>query len=172
MLIGKQLRARADRCIVRLYYKGLLVKTHARQPPGGRSTDAGDFPPEKAAYANRDMEFLKGQARKHGGAVGSFAEALLEGPLPWTRMRRVYALLGLCRRYGDERVEQACSRSLAVEMLDVRRLERMIKLGAKPQKDPGLPKVVPLARYLRPATQYALPLMQQCRAQAEDTDEH
>jgi hypothetical protein len=41
----------------------------------------------------------------------SLATALLDGPLPWTRMRRVCALLGLVRRYGDARVNDACTRS-------------------------------------------------------------
>jgi transposase len=157
LLVGKRLRARADSSTVRFYYNAVLVKTHPRKPPGGRSTDSTDFPPEKAAYANRDVEFLKRQAHKHGESVGGFAEALLEGPLPWTRMRRVYALLGLCRRYGDERVQEVCALALAAEMFDVHRLERMIQLGIKPKVEPPRSKVVPLARYLRPSGQYALP---------------
>jgi hypothetical protein len=50
-----------------------------------------------------------------------------------------------------------CEVALAAEMLDVRRLERMIKLGLKPRTEPPRPKVVPQARHLRPSTQYALP---------------
>jgi transposase len=156
-LVGKKLRARADGSTVRFYYGGVLVKTHPRKPAGGRSTDETDFPPEKAAYANRDIDFLKRQAHKHGESVGRFAEALLEGPLPWTRMRRVYALLGLCRRYGDERVQEVCALALAAEMFDVRRLERMIQLAVKPKAEPPQSNVVPLARYLRDSKQYALP---------------
>src|SRR2546422_3795469 len=33
--------------------------------------------------------------------------------LPWTWMRHVYALLGLCRRFGDARVEKICAIALA-----------------------------------------------------------
>ena len=157
LLVGKYLRARADSSTVRLYYNNRLVKTHDRKPPGGRSTDSADFPPEKAAYANRDIGFLKRQAHKHGEAVGRFAEGLLDCPLPWTSMRRVWALLGLCKRYGDSRVEEACTVALAAEMLDVHRLERMIKLGLRPKTEPPTPKVAPSARYLRAPTQYALP---------------
>src|SRR5207249_6835010 len=86
-----------------------LIKTHPRKPPGGRSTDPSDFPAEKSARALRDVHFLQRQAARHGEAIGRFAERLLEGPLPWTRMRRVYALIGLAKRYGDERVEHACT---------------------------------------------------------------
>ncbi|HET9627833.1 MAG TPA: hypothetical protein VFP84_41025, partial [Kofleriaceae bacterium] len=38
-------------------------------------------------------------------AVAAYAQALLDVPLPWTRVRQVYALLGLAQRYGDERLD-------------------------------------------------------------------
>ena len=92
--------------------------------------------------------------------IGRYAAALLDSPLPWTRMRRVYALLGLVRRYGAARVTEVCTIALGADMLDVHRLKRMLEHGvaAPPPAPPA--RVIPLARYLRPATQYALPLVQ------------
>jgi transposase len=156
-LRGMRLRARADRTTVRFYRQGVLVKTHPRQPPGGRSTDPADFPVEQFAYAQRDVAFLERQARTHGAAVGDVAQRILAGRLPWTRMRRVYALLGLCRRYGDARVEETCARALQADLIDVRRIERMLKLASPPPPPGETPRVVPLCRYLRPPEQYALP---------------
>jgi len=158
-LKGKRLRARADRTTVRFYFDRKLVKTHPRMPPGRRSTDPADFPPEQAALAMRDLAFIERQAYRHGDPVGRLAHALLEGPLPWTRMRRVYALLGLCRRYGDARVAEACRTALEAEMHDLRRLERMLQLGpAQPPSKSQSAQVIPLCRYLRQPQQYALPL--------------
>ena len=72
-------------------------------------------------------------------------------------MRRVYALLGLARRYGAARVNEVCAIALAAEMLDVRRLQRMLEQAATPSAAaPHAP--LPSARFLRPASQYALPL--------------
>jgi hypothetical protein len=72
-------------------------------------------------------------------------------------MRRVYALLGLARKYGDVRMEQACATALAAEMIDVKRLRRMLELGRPPAHDePGPQKTLPFARHLRPPQQYAL----------------
>lgn len=158
-LVGKTVRARADRNTVRLYVDTKLVKTHVRQAPGGHATDPNDYPQEKVAYAMRDSAFLQRAAAKHGDAIGGFAAALLAGPLPWTRMRRVYALLGLTKRYGDARVEQACTTALAEQMHDLRRLERMVKLAApKPPPAELTAKVIPLARYLRSKSHYAIVL--------------
>lgn len=156
--VGRTLRARADQHTVRVYDGLTLIKTHARQPPGGRSTDATDFPAERSIYAFRDVEALRHQATSYGDAVGRFASAVLEGPLPWTRMRRVYALLGLARRYGAGRVNDACAIALAADMLDVHRLKRMLALGDPPASAAAPARVIPLGRFLRPASQYALPL--------------
>jgi hypothetical protein len=156
--VGHVLTARADQQLVRLYQRGVLIKTHPRQPPGGRSIDATDYPVERSVYALRNVTALQQQATQAGEAVGRFAAALLESPLPWTRMRRVYALLGLARRYGAARVNDACAIALAADMLDVHRLTRMLALGQTPSTAAPPARVIPLARFLRPASQYALPL--------------
>jgi hypothetical protein len=155
--VGHTLHARADRQTVRFYHGTLLVKVHARLAPGGRATDPADFPEHKTIYALRDIAALQQRATTHGEAVGHLARALLDCPLPWTRMRRVYALLHLAKKYGDRRVNEACTTALEHGLLDVRRLGRMIE-GGFIAPEPTVARVIPLARYLRPASQYALPL--------------
>lgn len=153
--IGKILRARADHQTVRFYDAGVLVKTHPRQAAGGRSTDPTDFPPHKSAYAMRDIAFLARQAAGHGPSIGRFASTLLEGPLPWTRMRRVYTLLGLAKKYGNARVEEACAAALAVDMIDIKRLQRMLEKGRPLVEAPAPSKVFPFPRHLRPKEHFA-----------------
>lgn len=168
--VGKTLRARASATLVHFYFANQLVKTHPRQLPGGRSTDANDFPPEKSATARRDVAFFVRQAAEYGEDVRRFAEAVLGGPLPWTRMRQVHALLALARRYGAERVSGVCAQAIAAQMLDVRRLDRMLKLALPPPPPPPS-NVIQLARYLRPANQYALPLASRERSFEENERE-
>jgi transposase len=154
----KRIDARADRHTVRFYYQRKLVKVHPRVAPGQRHTDPGDFPPEQAACALRDRAFFERRAAEHGTNVGLFAKRLLDGPLPWTRMRQAFALLGLVRRYGAERVEQACALALEAEMLSVYRLRKLIEVV--PASAPAAAsRVVPIARYLRPPEQYRLALV-------------
>jgi hypothetical protein len=125
--IGRTLQVRADRLLVKIFSRGELIKVHPRRPPGGRSTDPNDYPAEKRAYAMRDVDYLRSVALSHGAAVGGYAARLLDGPLPWTRMRQVYKLLGLVRRYGPERVNDACGRALALDVVDVFRIGRMLE---------------------------------------------
>lgn len=167
---GKEVHARADRTTVRFYKDAAatgLIKACARLAPGGRHTDPSDFPPEQAATALRDVDSFRRWAAKHGPAVGRFAARLLEGPLPWTRMRQVYALLGYCRRYGDDRVNAACERALEEDMHDVRRLERMLKLGGPLPVSEPVARVLPFARYLRPSSTYALPIVRHQKGDLE-----
>jgi transposase len=152
----RKLRARADSQTVRFYDRGQLVKVHPRQPPGRRALDPADFPAASLACAQRDAAFFVRQAQEHGPHVGRYAEALLAGPQPWTRMRQLFKLLSLARKYGAARLETACQTALAADLVDVHRLADLVRLDARPADRPA--KVIPLARYLRPASQYALAL--------------
>ncbi len=155
--IGRTLRARADRYTVRFYDRGVLIKTHPRKAPGHKSTDPHDFPEHEGAVAQRDTAFLVGLSKKKGRHVQRFTETLLAGPMPWTRMRQVYALLGLAKKYGAEPLDEACRVSLELEMHDVRRLGRMLERRVNPEQL-SLPLHRPAApsRFLRPASDYAL----------------
>ena len=124
-----ELRVRSDRQTVKLYLKAQLVKIPPRQPRGGTCIDANDLPPGKAALATRDASSLIEQAQRHGEHVGDYARRLAEGPLPWPRLRHVYRLLGLARRFGDAVTDEACARALEVDVVDVTRIQRMLEKG-------------------------------------------
>ena len=99
---------------------------------GRRSTDASDYPEGKAEYALRNVEAILTRARKRGEHVGLYAEKLLAGPLPWTRMRLAYGLVRLCDTFGDGRVEAVCQSALAFGVVDVTRIGRMLKAAIAP----------------------------------------
>lgn len=144
--LHQRVRVRADRALVRIYVGTELVKTHPRKPPGGRSTDPSDYPVGKAAYALRSVDAALAKARDKGAHVGLYAERLLAGPLPWARMRQVYALLRLCEKYGDGRVEAVCQSALSFDVIDVVRIARMLKKAAAlPRAEHDDRKVVPLS---------------------------
>lgn len=130
-LIGSRVDARADRCLVRIFHRGQLVKVHPRMAPGRRSTDPADLPSEKTAYAMRDLNLFQRMAADHGQAIGTYATALLDTPLPWTKMRQVYALLGLVKKWGADRVDAACRSALDHEVVNVGLVGRMLERGTE-----------------------------------------
>jgi transposase len=135
-LIGARVDVRADTALVRVFYRGTLIKIHPRQAPGGRVTDADDLPAEKTVYAMRDLDHLRRLAAAEGPAIGAYADALLDTPLPWTKMRQVYALLGLAKRWGAPTVEAACARALDAEAISVPLIGRMIDRATENQPAP------------------------------------
>ncbi len=155
-LIGQRVEVRADRALVRVYARGQLVRVHPRQLPGHRITDPNDLPAERTAYAMRDLDHLRRLAATHGPAIGAFAAALLEHPLPWTKMRQVYALLGLVKKWGAERVNTACASALEHEAVNVGLIGRMLERATENTTvQPPLPGVVVAARFARDPGHFA-----------------
>lgn len=123
---GKQTTVRGDSRLVRIYLDGDLIKTHAVKPKGGRSTDYGDYPPEKTAYAMRDANYIISKAKQRGASLGKFTEALLSGAYPWSMLRQAQKLMRLVDKYGAERVDAACQRAISFDLINVKRVERII----------------------------------------------
>lgn len=138
-LIGTRVEVRADRKLVRVFSRGQLVKVHPRQAPGGRVTDPEDLPSEKTAYSMRDLDKLRSMAAGHGPAIGRFTDGLLDHPLPWTKMRQVYALLGLVKKWGPDRVEKACAGALEHEAINVGLITRMLDRATEDNTTPASP---------------------------------
>lgn len=151
--LRKQVDVRGDRALVRIYCRGTLIKTCPKQPAGGRHTDYEDYPQEKRAYAMRDPKRLIEQAQSRGKNIGRFARQLLSGTFPWSKLRQAQKLIRLAEKYGPARVDRACCRALAFDLINVRRLERIIHHGLDDNAELGTPKdkVVQLsAKFIRP----------------------
>lgn len=152
--IGKELALRADSKLMRIYHAGIVIKTHPVMAEGKRSTDYEDYPKDKAAYAMRSCDYYIGKAKEFGAHCGGYMEELLSGDFPWSRLRQAQKLIRLSEKYGTERTEQACSRALSFSLIDVYRLERIIKQAFDKEAQPGKggeKGIVVPARFGRPA---------------------
>ncbi|MGH9047720.1 MAG: IS21 family transposase [Acidimicrobiales bacterium] len=155
-LVGTTLRARRDSTTVKLYKRGELVKVHPRKAPGQRSTDPADYPTGKEVYATRDLDTLKRLAADLGPAVGAYADALLDTALPWTKMRQVYRLLGLAKKWSPARLDQACRRALDAEVVDVNLVGRMLERAQEDAAgDERHEPVVVQGRFARDPSEFA-----------------
>ncbi|MGH3898597.1 MAG: IS21/IS408/IS1162 family transposase [Pseudonocardiaceae bacterium] len=154
--LGQQVHARADAELVKLFHRGQLIKTHPRQRPGGRSTDPDDLPAEKVGYAMRDLDRLIRTAAGHGPNIGIYAERLLDDKLPWTRMRQVYRLLGLAKRYGADPTDTACGRALELDVVSVTKIASMLERATEntPTAAPRAITTTAPARFARDPGEY------------------
>jgi hypothetical protein len=100
--IGREVSVRKDSRLLRIYFKGSIIKTHPAVLQGKRSTDYADYPEEKTPSAMRSCTYYIGKAEDIGPSVKTFAELLLSGIFPWTKLRQAQKLLLLPERYGKD----------------------------------------------------------------------
>ncbi len=158
--IGKEVDVRGDSALVRIYYQNQLIRTHPKVAPGKRSTDFDDYPKDKSAYAMRDVEYYKRKAAENGEKQGEFMATLLSGDVPWAFIRQAQKLLRLTDKYGATRVEIACQRASAFGLMNVSRVEGIIKQALDKQqiqtKQSGTVTQLSLAaRFCRPADYFS-----------------
>ncbi|MCL0050802.1 hypothetical protein M1N22_03055 [Dehalococcoidia bacterium] len=123
---GTKLEVRGDSKLVQLYKRGELVKVHLRQ-----------------------------QCRKLGEAIGDFADKLLSGPTPWSKLRQAFKLLRMGEKYTSARLNAACEKALAVELIDVRRLENILVEALEEEAMPVMAAPAPPGRFARPGSVFA-----------------
>ena len=152
---GQQVEIGLGSKLVRIFHRGRLLKLHPRQPRGGRSTDPADYPEELTAYTLRAPESIKRRAAEQGPAVAEFADRLFDGPLPWSRIRQGHKLLRLGQRYTPQRLDAACRRALEVDLIDVRRVERILVQALEHNELPKHPPPLPTGRFARDGTVFA-----------------
>lgn len=150
-----KLKVRGDSKLVQLYKQGELVKVHVRQPRGGRSTDHEDYPKELTPYTLRSPNYLRQRGAELGESVGLFADKLLDGPIPWAKMRQAYKLLRLGEKYTPARLNSACEKALSVDLIDVRRLERILAQALEREATQVTVTAAPPGRFARPGNVFA-----------------
>ena len=97
--------------------------------------------------------------RVHGTTRRRPAEvfaAVLEHPLPWTKMRQVYRLLALVRRHGPDRVNAACRRALEAEAVTVGLIDRMLTRGLDGDEPATTHQPGTATRFVRDTTAFAV----------------
>lgn len=114
-LIGRRLDVRVGERVVRVYDQGTVVKTHLRRQGERRYLDPADFPEQKVAFLLRTPLWCRRRAQELGCAVLQLVDELLAEPMPLTRLRQAQAVIRLGEKYGAERLDMACRRSLEAD---------------------------------------------------------
>jgi hypothetical protein len=111
-LIGQQLTVRTAGDVVQIFHNDTVVATHVLHL-SGRATNFEHYPPHKIAHTLRSVTWCRTQAEQVGpGAVAIVAELSQVNALH--RLRAIQGIIRLRDTYGDDRLDAACSRALAV----------------------------------------------------------
>ena len=87
--------------------------------------------------------------------MAEFAQRLFDGPLPWAKVRQGHKLIRLGQRYTPQRLDDACRKALAVDLIDVRRVERILVEALEQSEVQEHPQPLPPGRFTRPGSVFA-----------------
>ena len=137
-LAREHVDVRLSRSTVELFLRGRRVASHLRSDARGRHTTTAEHMPESH---RRHLEWTPGRivrwAERTGPQTASLVTAVMGSrPHPEQGYRSCLGIMRLGRRFGDERLEAACTRALAASALSYRSVESILKHGLDGQPLP------------------------------------
>jgi transposase len=145
-LVGQQLWVRGGSREVQIYTSDYqVVATHTRaQRPGRRVTNLDHLPHHKVAGLLLTRESCRQQAAEIGPSTQEVVARLLDHR-PEDRLRTAGRLLRLADRFGQERVEAACSRALRFDDPAYMTVKHILEQGLDIEELPEATKPLPPA---------------------------
>jgi transposase len=130
-LVKRQLDARLSANTVELFHKGTRVASHRRSDhKGGYTTLRTHLPKSHQAYLDWTPQRFVRWAQKTGLATATVIEEILASrPFPQQGYNACYGVMRLGKHFGEQRLEAACARALALGTASYRSIESILKKG-------------------------------------------
>jgi transposase len=130
-LVHETVEARRTAETVEIYHRRKRVASHRRSHVrNGFTTDPAHMPSSHRAHAEWTPSRILSWAEKVGWNTRKLCDTILTTRShPEQGFRSCLGILRLGRRYGDERLEAACARALAVRARSYRHVEGILKNG-------------------------------------------
>jgi transposase len=134
-LVHERMEARATATTVEIFFRGKRVASHRRSYLPGRFTTCKEhMPREHQQYLEWSPSRILNWARKTGPATASLAEQILAAKRhPEQGYRACLGLLRLGKAYGQDRLEAACVRALAIGTHSYKSVQSILKTGLDAQ---------------------------------------
>ena len=159
-LVGQQLEARVSSSTIEVFHRARRVASHARSSrKGGFTTVREHMPAAHQAHAGMTPERLTAWA----ASIGTHTKALIEGIIerrqqPYQAVRSCLGVLRLGKTHGEDRLEAACGRAVALGSYAFKSIEAILKNGLDQQPLPTKPPTpLPTTRHanVRGSSYYA-----------------
>lgn len=130
-LVGEHVMVRVTDTRVECFFKGGRVATHARSYLKGQHTTLAEHMP---SAHRKHMKWTPGRLLHWGQSIGVGTRAVVQWqlenrPHPEQGYRACLGLLNLSKTYGEERLEAACRRALAIGSPTRKRILAILKAG-------------------------------------------
>lgn len=127
--IGKQTLIHYTKNVVEVYYNHQRIALHQRNlSKGSYNTNKDHLSSSHQNYMDWSPEYFKNKASVHGNYVVACVDQILNGlDYPEIGYKRVMGLLQLHKDYGSQRLDRACQRALAANMVSYARIKNILK---------------------------------------------
>jgi transposase len=138
-LVGQVCDVRVTAAIVEVLHKGRRVASHRRSTKQGHfTTEPAHMPEAHRRHAEWTPGRIVAWAERCGPATGMLVTVIMASrPHPEQGFRSCLGTMRLGRRYGDDRLEAAAVRALAIRAHTYRSVESILKSGLDAQPLPG-----------------------------------
>ncbi len=138
-LVGQVCDIRVTAGVVEVLHQRRRVASHRRSGEQRRfTTDAAHMPEAHRRHAEWTPGRIVAWAERTGPATGALVAAIMASrPHPEQGFRSCLGIMRLGRRHGDERLEAAAARALAVGANSYRSVESILKAGLDGLPLPG-----------------------------------
>jgi hypothetical protein len=125
-----------DERVVALYYDNVRVAQHKRdRTPNGYTTLPEHMPPEHRFYAEWSPQRVRSWANSIGEQVLQLIEEVLRSRKhPEQAFRVCLGILSLAKKYGAQRLNNACGKALHFGTYSYKRIESMLRLGMEDEQ--------------------------------------
>jgi transposase len=144
-LVHEKVDVRATADTVEIFHKHRRVFAHLRSDvPWGYTTEPSHMPKAHQEYARYRPSHLITWAGRIGPSTTKLVETLIaERPHPEQAFRACLGILRLGTRFGEERLEKACARALAIQSHSYRTVESILKNHLEQTPIPASPGALP-----------------------------
>lgn len=137
-LVREQVDVSVSAATVEVFFKSRRVASHKRSYlPGKFTTLTEHMPKSHRRYLEWTPSRIINWAAKNGVHTEKLVSRIMEKrPHPEQGFRSALGIMRLCKPYGSERVERACSRALAIEGYAYKTVKSILKNGLDQQPLP------------------------------------
>jgi transposase len=130
-LVRQEVETRVTQKTVEIFLRGKRVASHLRSTlPHRPTTIAEHMPSSHRRYRDWTHERIRSEAAKVGPDVDTLIDVILRSrPHPEQGFRSAIGILGLVKRYGQERVDAACARALLLNARSYKSVAAILKNG-------------------------------------------
>lgn len=143
---GREVEVRATIHTVEIYLRGKRIASHARRSAKGmRSTVQDHRPKQHREYGEWPPERITRWAAKIGPAARTLVERIMQRKdHPEQGYRTCFGILRLAKSVGDDRLEAACVRAVAINACSLKSVKSILDAGLENRPLPEQPRQLTL----------------------------